>query len=624
VTRAGFAARGALIGTMSGTVAGLVDQLIRTLDPVLAASHTALFAVVVYWSLAWTLPGLLLGLVLGKSIRWTDALLCGVAFVTVVGGYVNLRWLPALLDVSSLAFDGSLIAVVGTLVVLAARSPRRYDVRPRIATMILMGVLIGTGLTSTRAQLTVAPPRLDTVATGPDVLVVLLDALRADHCSGYGYARDTTPVLDRLASDGVLFEQVYSVSSWTKPVVATLFSGLYPARHLNNAINARMPDALVTLPEIYATAGYRTGVFAENNFVSPLFGYDQGVEHFEGSDPAVYTQTILGHLLGQVAVRFRAIMPVVEAARVLDGLDPGQRSFAEDGIDLPDRVLDWVGGLDDSDHFFGYVHLLKPHAPYVVPPEFDGLYAGPGSGDATRPPYVEGIGPFARTATQDPEWVSRLVDNYDQRIRFGDHQLGQIVDGIRAQGRNPLVVVLSDHGEEFGENGLFDHGHSLQEGVVRVPLVVTWPGRIPASIRVAPVNRLLDLPPSLLAWSGLDIPDQFDGEPFADLEALAGMDRTVLLEVEHGPGYGARGLVRDGLKLVVSEHGASRAEELFELGPDPVEQNSIAVPGEDPLVWMLEELQDTSDALSGRAMISEQTGIDPSTRERLRALGYVR
>ena len=624
MTRPGFAARGALVGTTVGTVAGLVDQLLRTLDPVLAASPTALFAVVVYWSLVWTLPGLVLGLVMGKSIRWTDALLCGLAFVTVIGGYVNLRWLPALLDPSSLVFDAVLIAVVGGLVFLAARSSRRYDVRPRIAAMILVGVLVGTGLASGRSPQTLTPPFVPTVATGPDVLVVLLDALRADHCSAYGYSRDTTPVLDRLATEGALFERAYSVSSWTKPVVATLFTGLYPARHLNHAINSRLPAGLLTLPEIYAAAGYRTGVFAENNFVSPLFGYDRGVDHFEGSDPAVYTQTILGHLLGQVVVRFRPIMPLVELARVLDGLDSGQHSFSEDGIDLPRRVLDWVAGLQDSDRFFGYVHLMKPHAPYVVPPEFDGLFSGPGSDGVTRPPHVEGIGPFARTPSQDPEWVGHLVDNYDERIRFGDHQLGQIVDGIRAQGRNPLVVVLSDHGEEFGENGLFDHGHSLQEGVVRVPLVVSWPERIPASTRVPAWSRLLDLPPSLLAWSGLEIPEQFDGEPFTDPGTPLAPDRPVLLELEHGPGYRVRGLVRDGLKLVVSEQGSRRAEQLFDLRSDPAELSSIAVPGEDPLVWMAAELRDTFDALRGRATVPEQTDIDPATEERLRALGYIR
>jgi arylsulfatase len=605
-------------------VAGLVDQLLRTLDPILAASPTAVFAVVVYWSLAWALAGLALGLVMGKSIRWTDGLLCGLAFVTVVGGYANLRWLPALLDAPSLVFDVGLIALVGTLVFLAARSSRRYDVRPRIAAMILVGVLIGSGLASGRSPRTAAPPVVPTAAPGPDILVVLLDALRADHCSAYGYARNTTPVLDRLASEGALFEQVYSVSSWTKPVVATLFSGLYPTRHLNHAINARLPRRLLTLPEVYSAAGYRTGVFAENNFVSPLFGYDQGVEHFEGSDPAVYTQTILGHLLGQVAVRFRPIMPLVEMARVLDSLDPGQRSFSRDGVDLPRRVLDWVRGLDESDRFFGYVHLMKPHAPYVAPAEFDGLFSEAGSDGVIRPPHVEGIGPFARTPEQDPERVRHLVANYDERIRFGDHQLGQIVDGIRARGRDPLVVVLSDHGEEFGENGLFDHGHSLQEGAVRVPLVVSWPQRIPASTRVVSRNRLLDLPPSLLAWSGLEIPDQFDGEPFAELGAGPEPDRPVLLEVEHGPGYRARGLMRDGLKLVVSEQGSRRAEQLFDLGGDPAERNSIAVPGEDPLVWMIEELQTTFDALRGRATVSERTSIDPATEERLRALGYIR
>lgn len=611
---------------MAGAVAGLADQFLRSIDPAMAVSPGAALAVVLYWVIAMAPLGALLGAVFGRAVRWSDAVAAGVAFIAIVGGYVNLRWLPGLFDPPSLAFDAALVAFTAAVVVLAARSPYRFDVRARISVLILVGVLTGTWLASVRGDGDRSPLAGSVTATGPDVLVVLLDALRPDHCSAYGYARPTTPVLDRLAASGVRFDRAYSVSSWTKPVVATLFTGMYPARHGNHAINSLLPPEIVTLPEVYSLAGYRTGIFAENNFVSPLFGFDQGVTHFEGSDPAVYTQTILGHVLDQVAARVGGLRPVIEAARVLDRLDAGQRSFSEDGIDLPGRVGRWVEGLPEGQPFFAYVHLLKPHAPYVVPEEFEGLWSAPGS--IVRPPHVEGVDPFATSSALTDEERAQLIDNYDERIRFGDHQLGQIVDLVRATGRNPLVVVLSDHGEEFGENGLYDHGHSLQESVVRVPLVVNWPGRVPGGVAVASSVRLLDLPPTLLAWSGLEPPSEFDGETMGPLAGFAAGpvagERPVLLELRHGPGYGARGLVRGPLKLVESEQGGRRAQRLFDLAADPGETESIAVEGEDPLAWMAAELDTLIGVLHGRGTVSAATGIDPATEERLRALGYIR
>ena len=140
---------------------------------------------------------------------------------------------------------------------------------------------------------------------------------------------------------------------------------------------------------------------------------------------------------------------------------------------------------------------------------------------------------------------------------------------------------------------------------------------------IGAVTRLIDLPASLLAWAGVEVPDDFDGIPMETSGSADMTSRPVLLDLEHGPGFGAQGLLRDELKLVRSAQGGRKSADVFDLSTDPQERRSIATAGEDPLVWLEAELDDLLDLLQGRASWSGTTTIDRATEERLRALGYV-
>jgi arylsulfatase A-like enzyme len=407
-----------------------------------------------------------------------------------------------------------------------------------------------------------------------------------------------------------------------------LFTGLYPESHQCHAIAARLPAASSTLPEILQQAGYRTGVFAENSFVSRLFGYGRGVERMVCAEPDVPAQTVLGHLLQQVVARVPALTLVEETARLVNVFDPQQRGKGREGLDLPDAFSTWLDEIGE-DPYFAYVHFMKPHAPYIAPLPFDGRFGEP-SGEGTDspvvPPHVNGLAPFAHAHQPSAEDHRALVANYDERILFGDSLLERIVDDLKRRGRleRTAIVVIADHGEEFGENGLWDHGHSLQEGVLHVPFVLRYPARVPAGGRVSAPVRLLDLGPTVLDLAGLPSSAQFDGQSVLSLlEPEAEPPRPVLSQVRHGPDFWSNALRVEGLKIVDTREGAEAATRLFELAADPLEQDDLA-PRRPALLERLQEDLDLAVEAAGLKRQDTQTMIvDPETLERLRALGYV-
>jgi len=342
------------------------------------------------------------------------------------------------------------------------------------------------------------------------------------------------------------------------------------------------------------------------------------------NEPDVVAQSTLGHLLQQIAVRVPAAGPLLDAAGAANRLDPRQRFKREGGLDLPASFDAWL--REGEGPFFGYVHLMKPHAPYICPEPFDGTFGAPASGPRGRivdPPHVEGIAPFAAADPMSDADVAALVDNYDERILYGDHLVSRLLDSVRAHGAwdDTAILVVSDHGEEFGEHGLFDHGHSLQEGVTRVPFLLRYPTRVGPGPVDRPV-RLLDVAPTLLDLAGLPPHPQFDG---ASVLAVPDEDRPrpVLAQVRHGNDYGSNALWRDGLKLVRSRLGERSAEQVFDLRTDPAEDHDLARPGLPPLSDLAAELDLALRAAGRLRRDAGDVVLDAETKERLRALGYI-
>jgi arylsulfatase A-like enzyme len=313
-------------------------------------------------------------------------------------------------------------------------------------------------------------------AATPDILVVVLDTVRADHLSSYGYPRATSPTLDRLAREGVRFEHAFATSSYTLPSHASMLTGLYPDAHeVEWDTSHTLRPTYPTLPAVLQKHGYRTGAFSANTFYfSREHGFGRGFLHFEEYFHSL-EDCVLRTAYGQIATR------LVRGRFGWEDL-PGRKLAEEVNAEL----LAWVGS-DASRPVFVVANYMDAHDPYLPPEPYRSRFsrsASPG-GLISSNVHVP--------ARLSPDDLQSEIDAYDGAIAYMDAQFDALLRGLgeRRQGRELMVIVTSDHGEEFGEHGNFTHGSSLYRELLEVPLVVWQPGTVPAATRVArPVSNV--------------------------------------------------------------------------------------------------------------------------------------
>ena len=333
------------------------------------------------------------------------------------------------------------------------RSPR--------STFVILGLSLalatGCGDSNVRRDAAHVPVR--------NVLVFVLDAARADHFGVYGYDRPTTPRVDRFAAEAVTFRHVRAEASYTFLSTSALFSGASPAE---TGLGARsggvVPESIELLAERARAAGYRTYGYSENPYVTADFGLTQGFDVFDEA------YAIEDHL---------ALEPISE------DVDPAERLEA-----MLHRAV--TEGAESGAPFFAYAHLLRPHNPYVPPAPYAGRFGSHerdrvfGENETLTELNAHG-GPFARAT------LERMRTLYDENLAYGDALFGGALDALDALGvaDETLVVLVSDHGEAFGEHGAILHGTRLDDATLRVPLVIRVPGA-PAGEVATPV-QLADL-----------------------------------------------------------------------------------------------------------------------------------
>lgn len=375
------------------------------------------------------------------------------------------------------------------------RSGARFERRMRIAAAIPLVAFAALGATDFAAR-SARRRALEVDAWGsaatksPNVLLIVLDAVRARSLSLYGQDRPTTPELDRWALRGVVFDRAIATAPWTFPSHASMFTGLWPYQfhqEWNHAIESRPR----TIAEYFSRRGYRTLGFAGNTeFCSRETGLDRGFVGYQDVVESFFGGSFLGGALGRLAVDSHELY--VQKLHRFKSL--GARGFARELIEL-------ATSSDDSRPFFAFLNFVDAHEPFVVPRDFPSRFGGVPSTSADSSLLMDWW--LVDKLSLSERQIKLARDSYDDSIAFLDAELGALLDALDRAGtlENTIVMIVGDHGESMGEHGLFNHGTSLDLQEIHVPFIVIAPGIVPEGKRIAVPVSLRDIPATLVDLS---------------------------------------------------------------------------------------------------------------------------
>ncbi|MBA7515597.1 hypothetical protein ES705_07639 [subsurface metagenome] len=419
---------------------------------------------------------------------------------------------------------------------------------------------------------------------GPNIILISIDALRADHLSCYGYHRNTSPNIDRLASQGVLFKNAFSQATWTIPSHTSIFLSQYVWRHKVDNPDKRLGNSFTTLAEILKDRNYTTLAFVGGGYLSPRYGFNQGFEIYD------------------------------------DG-SPRRRGYHEISSCI-NKLLSWLGSIK-SRKFFLFIHTYDVHGPYNSPlPYFDLYPKGRCEGKHLR--TSKGIIPWELVASKlTIEEIDYIMAVYDGGINYVDDQLGKLFRKLDQLGiyDNTIIIITADHGEGFNEHGSLNHGYKPYIELVHVPLIMKGPG-IPRNRIYENFVQHIDIVPTILEILNIPQREEIQGRGILPLRNNCEIEEHFTTYSWGGSGAQGPVSLRTRQWTYIMNH--NRPDELYDRINDPKEQNNIIK--KRPLIAqeLKEELKDfialTSEA---KPQVAEKVHIDEELKEQLKLLGYL-
>ncbi len=498
----------------------------------------------------------------------------------------------------------------------------------------------------------------------PNIVVVLLDTLRADHLSCYGHSRDTSPALSRLAEEGTLFEQAVSPAAWTPPAHASLFTGTFPSRHGVDRSNLVLGPDLEPLPHVLRRHGYRTYAVSSNYWLSRETCFDRGFDRFVHSWQLVQTSGTNAPLARQQAKSALGLERLERAAeeggfsrwyagllnstyeKATQKLRKRYNAWDDGAWRVCAQARRWLGEWSSSEEpFFAFLHFMEPHIRYAAPGSYRHRHLPRGVPGARAERVNQDPWKFltgrSEMTEEDFDLLGRL---YDGEISYVDQRVRQIVEMLRTARLldDTLLVVTSDHGENLGDHGFMDHAYCLYDTLLRVPLIMRGPEGFSGGGRVTGQVQSNELFATALELAGVPADDPARGQiettgtlfpsdaGAADHLAVAEYrEPQPPLEVlrRRFPGFDGRGFDRSlrmarggGWKYIQASDGA---EELYDLAADPGEtDNRVLVEG--PRADCLKgELEARFGPMAAADTGGEGLDLDADTVKKLEALGYL-
>lgn len=451
-----------------------------------------------------------------------------------------------------------------------------------------------------------------------NVLLVTVDSLRADHLGCYGYERNTSPMIDEIASESVSFD-AYANANATRASFPSIMTSTYPLEYGGFDYLA---DERMTLATALSKAGHATGAFHSNLWLSREYNYDRGFDRFydSKSDPSMLARlrTIVKLTLSNDSIVYTAFKSLYDATEEKAGVDIGQTY--KDAKTITDRAIEWLTHINEP--FFCWVHYMDVHHPYV--PHKKALAALGVDINTTEREAIK----LRRKMLDEPGALTdaehqSLVDLYDAEIRYTDEQVGRLVEHVNDHfgAAETSIVITADHGEEFGEHGGYSHNSGMYDEVLHVPMILDLPANtsIETTGKQHELVELLDVAPTCCDLAGATTPDEYHGRSVIDA-ASSGTDARIISETTMG----------DDCKLALRTrewkyiwNRDSNETELYDLIADPEEQEDVRAENEDIAMKLRDELRAHTEELRESNANLPDVRMDSETKKRLKNLGYL-
>ncbi len=472
-----------------------------------------------------------------------------------------------------------------------------------LGAVLVLGVVLGRALTKETVEIHApfSPDKQAELSGKPSVILIMVDTLRPDRLSCYRKPTAArTPNIDALARDGILFEEMYAHATHTKPSTASLLTSRYPSEHQAIHKTQALPNSVTTLAEIYADQGYYCGGIVTNINLAPVYNFQQGFHEYTylppkflfGANEAASRLVVYGVL--------RLVWMKISSSKVV-------YHFYRSGETVTGYFNDFIDRNKDKT-FFLFLHFMDPHDPY-----FEHPYSGKGFARASMP-------------HPDPKFAEPFKDFYRQDVEYLDYWIGRVVERLKREGLydNTILALTADHGEEFYEHKGWWHGTTLYEETVRVPLIFKKLGEADAGAVREGLTRSIDVAPTLLNLSGVQVPEVMKGRDLFGPPPSEDFVPVVFSEADH-EGNVVHMLRVGPWKYIQTNPDNPRglpAQQLFYLPDDPHEQNNLVASQPDKA----RELQLLMEAKYREILANAEKGtegeVDQATQERLRALGY--
>jgi arylsulfatase A-like enzyme len=450
----------------------------------------------------------------------------------------------------------------------------------------------------------------------PNVLLITIDALRADHLGCYGYSLETSPNIDRLAKSGVLFTDCTVQWPKTWPSMASMITGAYPKTTGIRIKRRSLPPSFNVMSEVFGEAGYTTGAVVANFNIGKKFGFDQGFDHFVESWLDMWKQK-----RGERPFKFRV----------------GKIKNYTNATVVTDQAIGFLEGLQRNNPFFLWLHYMDPHGPYKPPKAYRTYFKGAHK----REPIALEVIPRYQLRKRKGEPITNIgfyKAEYDREIRYLDDEIGRLLSQLDSLGfdSDTLIIFTADHGESLGDHDYYlEHGKLPYQPCAHIPLILVQKNVLPQGEKIKVPVGLIDVSATAVDLSGIRIPGSFEGMSLKNLilgeENAKAPDYVFMESGYHETGF--HKTVRSGrwklIHFLEVENPHTRNGQnfaLYNIYEDPSELTNVASDHPeivDRLKRTLEEWDSSGPRLKKGKEI-DLDSLDERSREMLRSLGYIK